>query len=77
MESIFAVAKEKLHLQDRTFEFARRIVRMYVALPKSTEAEVVGKQVLRSVTSVGANYREAFRARSRAEFAAKMGDWLK
>jgi len=71
------VAKEKLDLRDRTFEFARRIVRMYVAPPKSTLAQVVGKQVLRSGTSVGANYREAFRARSRAEFAAKMGDCLK
>lgn len=50
---------------------------MYVALPKSTLAQVLGKQVLRSGTSVGANYREAFRGRSRAEFVAKMGDCLK
>ena len=50
---------------------------MYVALPKSTEAQVLGKQVLRSGTSVGANYREAFRGRSRAEFIAEMGDCLK
>ena len=64
-------------LRERTFEFSRRIVRMYVALPKSTLAQVLGKQVLRSGTSVGANYREAFRGRSRAEFVAKMGDCLK
>ena len=50
---------------------------MYASLPKSTLAQVVGKQVLRSGTSVGANYREDFRARSRAEFATKMGDCLK
>jgi len=44
---------------------------MYSALPKAVEAQVLGKQVLRSGTSVGANYREAYRARSRAEFIAK------
>jgi len=46
---------------------------MYVALPKSTEAQVIGKQVLRSGTSVAANLREASRARSDAEFVAKLG----
>jgi four helix bundle protein len=46
-------------------------------LPKTTEAQVLGKQVLRSGTSVGANYREAYRARSRAEFIAKCGDSLR
>jgi four helix bundle protein len=50
---------------------------MYSSLPKSTEAQVLGKQVLRSGTSVGANYREACRARSKAEFVAKLGDVLK
>ncbi len=45
-------------LKDRTSEFAVRIVRMYVLLPKSTEAQVLGKQVVRSGTSVGAQYRE-------------------
>ena len=50
---------------------------MYSALPKSTEARVLGKQVLRSGTSVGANYREASQGRSKAEFVAKMGDCLK
>ena len=44
---------------------------------KTTEAQVLGKQVLRSATSVGANYREAFRARSKAEFISKCGDCLK
>ena len=50
---------------------------MYSSLPKSTEAKVLGTQVLRSGTSVGANYREASRGRSKAEFVAKMGDCLK
>lgn len=46
---------------------------MYGALPKTVVAGVIGKQVLRSGTSVGANYREAFRARSNAEYLAKLG----
>jgi four helix bundle protein len=50
---------------------------MFVALPKTTEAQVLGKQVLRSGTSVGANYREAYRGRSKAEFVAKCGDCLR
>jgi four helix bundle protein len=50
---------------------------MYSTLPKSSPAQVLGNQVLRSGTSVGANYREAWRARSRAEFVAKLGDCLK
>jgi four helix bundle protein len=64
-------------LRDRTKEFALRVIRMYSALPKSTEAQVLGKQVLRSGTSVGANYREAHRARSKLEFVAKCGDCLR
>ena len=67
----------KIDLRERTKEFALRVVRMYSALPKTTEAQVLGKQVLRSGTSVGANYREAFRARSRAEFVSKCGDCLR
>lgn len=64
-------------LRGRTKAFALRIVRMFTALPKTTEAQVLGKQVLRSGTSVGANYHEAYRSRSRAEFIAKAGDCLK
>ena len=64
-------------LIERTKEFALRIIRMYSSLPKSSVAQVLGKQILRSGTSVGANYREANRARSKAEFIAKMGDSLK
>ena len=69
--------KEKNDLRDRTKAFALEIVRMFAALPKTTEAQVLGKQVLRSGTSIGANYREAFRARSKAEFIAKSGDSLR
>jgi four helix bundle protein len=64
-------------LKERTKAFALRIIKLYTALPKRTEAQVMGKQVLRSGTSVGANYREAYRARSDAEFIAKMGDCLR
>ena len=59
-------------LKDRTKAFALRIVRLYVALPKTTETQVIGKQILRSGTSVGAHYREAIRARSNAEFISKV-----
>lgn len=65
------------NLAARTKNFARRIIRLYVALPKETLAQVLGKQVLRAGTSVGANYREANRARSKAEFISKIGDCLK
>jgi len=64
-------------LRERTKAFGLQIVRMFSALPKTTEAQVLGKQVLRSGTSVGANYREAYRARSRAEFISKCGDSLR
>ena len=64
-------------LRERTKQFALRVVRMFSTLPKSTEAQVLGKQVLRSGTSIGANYREAFRGRSKAEFIAKCGDGLR
>lgn len=70
-------ARKSQDLQVRTKGFALRVIRMYSSLPKSTEAQVLGKQVLRSGTSVGANYREANRARSKAEFIAKIGDSLK
>jgi four helix bundle protein len=65
-------ANSKVGLRQRTLDFALRVIRMYSSLPKSVEAQVIGKQALRCGTSVGAQYREAFRARSRAEFASKM-----
>ncbi|MFN0109432.1 MAG: four helix bundle protein [Blastocatellia bacterium] len=59
-------------LRVRTKAFALRVVRLFSSLPKTTEAQVMGKQVLRSATSVGAHYREACRARSTAEFISKI-----
>src|SRR3972149_5018423 len=59
-------------LGSRTREFAVRCVKLYSALPKTTEAQALGKQLLRSGTSVGAHYREACRARSDAEFISKL-----
>ena len=65
-------------LAPRTKTFARRVIRLYSALSKQdVVAQVLGKQLLRSGTSVGANYREARRGRSKAEFTAKIGDCLK
>lgn len=64
-------------LKERTRAFALRVIKLYSALPKDEVAQVLGKQLLRSGTSVGANYREAHRGRSKAEFIAKMGDCLK
>lgn len=62
----------KTDLKKKTKELALRIIKLYVALPKTTEAQVLGKQVLRSGTSVGAHYHEAFRSRSNAEFISKI-----
>ena len=68
---------QKDDLRERTKAFALKIVRMFGRLPRGVEAQVIGRQLLRSGTSVGANYREAYRARSKAEFIAKMGDCLR
>jgi len=58
-------------LRTRTTDFALRIIKLYTSLPKSTEAQVLGKQVLRSGTSVGAHYREGHRAKSDADIVNK------
>jgi hypothetical protein len=63
---------EMKDLKTRTKEYALRIIRLYSALPQSVEAHVIGKQLLRSGTSVGAHYREGMRARSDAEFISKI-----
>lgn len=57
----------------RTKQFALAVVELVDNLPVGRTADVIGKQLLRSATSVGANYRAACRARSRREFIAKMG----
>src|SRR5690349_58884 len=60
-------------LRTRTKQFALRIIKLVDALPHTRAADVIGRQLLRSATSVGANYRSAQRGRSRAEFCAKLG----
>jgi four helix bundle protein len=60
-------------LRRRTKQFAVRVVKLYRSLPFSADAQVLGKQLLRSATSVAANYRAACRGRSRAEWIAKIG----
>ncbi len=66
------MAENQNDLRERTTEFALRIVRMYTKLPKTTEAQTLGRQVLRSGTSVGAQFRESQRAKSDADFINKL-----
>jgi len=65
--------KERETLERRSKQFALRIMRMTRSLPNNPEAWVISKQILRSGTSVAANYRATARARSRADFVSKMG----
>jgi four helix bundle protein len=60
-------------LKKRTKHFAIRIIKLFRSLPRSEEARIIGKQMLRSGTSVAANYRAVCRSRSKAEFIAKIG----
>ena len=57
--------------KDRTKQLALRVIRLVEALPKTPTAAVLGKQLLRSATSIGANYRAACRGKSRADVIAK------
>jgi four helix bundle protein len=63
---------DKRDLQEGTKQFALSVIRTFSIIPKTTEAQVLGKQLLRSGTSVGANYREAYRARSKAEWSERV-----
>jgi four helix bundle protein len=63
----------KTELKERTKSFALRIMKLVRALPKDVPGQMVAQQLVRSGTSVAANYRSACRARSRAEFASKLG----
>src|SRR5262249_22777984 len=67
------LSSQSEQLRERPKAFALRIVKLFRSLPRATEAQVIGKQLLRSGTSVAANYRGACRARSRAEFVSKLG----
>jgi four helix bundle protein len=71
MELYGAAAKAE-QLKLRTKQFALRVLKLFRALPRTDEARIIGRQVLRSGTSVGANYRAVCRARSRREFISKM-----
>jgi len=65
--------KKPEQLRDRTKAFALRVVKLLRALPRSSDAQVLGKQLLRCGTSVAANYRAVCRARSKPEFVARIG----
>jgi four helix bundle protein len=67
---------DKHELQHRTKEFALRILKLIDALPRTVAGRAISGQLVRSAMSVGANYRAACRARSRVEFAAKLGTVL-
>ena len=60
-------------LKDRTKQFALRVLKLVAALPKTIEGRAIATQLVRSGTSVAANYRATCRARSKAEFIAKVG----
>ena len=60
-------------LKERTKRFALRIIKLVGSLPKTTVGRAIGNQLVRSGTSVGANYRSACRGRSKADFIAKLG----
>ena len=64
---------DKIELEKRTKKFAVNIIRFVENLPKNKTSDVLGYQLLKSGTSVGANYREANRAQSRADFVHKIG----
>src|SRR5690349_7457903 len=64
---------EQDYLQRRTKLFALRVIRLTQSLPRDRTADVIGRQLLRCGTTVGANYRAACRARSPADFIAKLG----
>jgi four helix bundle protein len=71
--STIGTLQKAAELKQRTKFFAIRIVKLFRSLPHSPDAQTLGKQVLRSGTSVAANYGAVCRARSKAEFISKMG----
>jgi four helix bundle protein len=70
--SVSARPSRTFDLKSRSKEFALQIIKLFRTLPRSEEARIIGKQILRSGTSVGANYRAACRSRSKAEFISKI-----
>src|SRR5208337_2680130 len=69
-------AMKHQNLQIRTKQFALEVIKFCEALPKDDTSRILGRQLLRSGTSVGANYRAACRAKSKPAFISKMGDVL-
>ena len=67
-----AVQESNIDLKNRTKAFAIRIIKLCLKLPDTTESRIIGKQILRSGTSIAANYRAACRARSDNEFVSKL-----
>jgi four helix bundle protein len=67
------MSEKSAELCNRTMRFARRVLRLFRALPKTAEARVIGQQLLRSSTAVAANYRAACKSRSTADFISKLG----
>ena len=65
--------KKDKDLKERTKQFSLKIIRLVASLPRAKEADIIGRQLLKAGTSVGANYRESNRWRSRAEFRSKIG----
>ncbi|MEG3990729.1 four helix bundle protein [Microcoleus sp. S28C3] len=63
---------DEQEFKQRTKQLALRVIKLVSSLPKNTVSEVIGKQLIRSGTSVGANYRAACRARSTADLIAKL-----
>ena len=64
---------DEQELKNRTKQFSLRVIKLVAALPNTTVGRAIGSQLVRSGTSVGANYRAACRGRSKAEFVAKLG----
>jgi four helix bundle protein len=73
IEGGFRVASQTEQLKARTERFAIGVIRLFQSLPRKEETRIIGRQLLRSATSVGANYRAVCRARSRKEFVSKVG----
>ena len=65
--------KKEKDLKERTKQFALKVIRLVGSLPRTRDADIIGRQLLKAGTSVGANYRESNRSRSRAEFRSKIG----
>lgn len=72
MQATTVTEAPRKDLKVRTRDFSLRIIRLHSSLPRTTVAQVIGRQLLRSAMSVGANYREGTRARSIAEYATKL-----